>query len=105
MRKAKTRSERALEPRRLKSDYFGTKCYSKTSMVAFVKKKEVVPCLRYKDGSVFDDEHYVTTFVLADGTEIRSYSKIIFSKVIEGVAFDIPVSFLTLPNGRQIIYA
>ena len=105
MRKAKTKSERALEPRKLKNDYFRTKCYSKTSMVAFVKKKEVVPCLRYKDGLVFDGEHYVTTFVLADGTEIRSYSKIIFSKVIEGVAFDIPVSFLTLPNGRQIIYA
>ncbi|MBR3264115.1 hypothetical protein IKF94_02710 [Candidatus Saccharibacteria bacterium] len=105
MRKAKTAVSRLKTPKKLKNDYFGTKCYSMTSMVAFVKKKEVVPCLRYKDGSVFDDEHYVTTFVLADGTEIRSYSKIIFFKVIEGAAFDIPVSFLTLPNGRQIIYA
>ena len=105
MRKVKTRSERALKPRRLKSDYYETKCYSRTALPAIVKKKEIIPCFRYKKGSAYNDEHYVTTFALSDGTEIRSYSKIIFSKVIEGVAFDIPVSFLTLPNGRQIIYA
>lgn len=105
MRKAKTKSERALEPRRLKSDYFETKCYSKTSMVAFVKKKEVVPCFRYKSGSAFDDKHYVTTFALSDGTEVVSYSKILFSRVTENESFKISVSFLTLPSGKQIIYA
>ena len=75
MRKAKTKSERALEPRKLKSDYFETKCYSKTSMVAFVKKKEVVPCFRYKNGQPYDDKHYITTMVLSDGTVIQAIRK------------------------------
>lgn len=105
MRKAKTKSERALEPRRLKNDYFETKCYSRTSLPAFVKQKEVVPCFRYKNGQPYDDKHYVTTIVLSDGTEILSYSKILFSRVKENESFEIPVSFLTLPSGKQIIYA
>lgn len=105
MRKAKTRTERASEPRRLKSDYFETKCYSRTTLPAIVKKQEIIPCFRYKNGSAFDDKHYVTTFTLSDGTEVLSYSKIVFCKVKEGKSVELPVSFLTLPSGKQIIYA
>ena len=105
MRKAKTRSERSLEPRRLKSDYFETKCYSRTALPAIVKKKEIIPCFRYKNGSAFDDKHYVTTFALSDGTEVVSYSKIVFCNVDENESFELSVSFLTLPSGKQIIYA
>ena len=106
MRKTKATSSRfRTSTKKLKSNNSGIKCYAKTSMSVFVKRKEVVPCFRYKDGSAFDDEHYVTTLVLSDGTEITSYSKFIFYNVIENQNFEIPVSFITLPSGKHLIYA
>ena len=90
----------------MKKDYYQTKCFSRTSIPATVKNKEIKSFLRYNDktGSARNDEHYETTFAFPDGTEVTSYSKKLFANTAVGKKIDLDVSFCKMPNGKTLLF-
>ena len=102
MVRARKKSEYAgtSSKKRVKMDAFHT---GKTEVEVFVVKKEVVPFLRYKNGTAYDDFHYETLLKLSNGETIKSYSKELFSAVVEGKIAMVKASFCKMPNGQFLI--
>lgn len=74
-----------------------------TRLEATVVQKEFSPLLRVKpDGSARDDVRYETTFLLATGETVHSYSQKLFADCEIGKKYLVPIMFCKLPDGSYV---
>ena len=77
-----------------------------TELEAKVKEKREDLFLRYnhRTGTIKNDSHFVTVFVLPNGEEVTSYSKKHFIETIVGKTYKLKISFCKISNDRYLLY-